>query len=61
MLRFPMPRFSMPPVGILVLVGGLCLLNNHGLFLVDYLSFHLLPKLSEISSLLIKDSCTSYL
>jgi hypothetical protein len=61
MLRFLMPRFLIAPVSILVLVGGLCLLNNYRLFLIDYLLFYLLLKLSKISSLLIKDSCTSYL
>lgn len=61
MPRFPMLRFLIAPVGILVLVGGLCLPNDYRLFLIDYLLFYLLLKLSKISSLLIKDSCTSYL
>lgn len=49
MLRFPMSL-----VGILVPVFGLCLSNYHGLFPVDCLSFHPLPKLYGISNLSIE-------
>lgn len=49
MLRFPMSL-----VGILVPVFGLCLSNDHGLFPVDCLSFHPLPKLYGISNLSIE-------